>query len=131
MSGWAWVEPAVVLAVHDMQLAEHGGPPGLRDRGALESALARPRNLAAYGPVDAAGLAAAHAFGLAQNHPFVDGNKRTALVVSELFLALNGWRLVADDAECVLLFLGLAAGDLGEAELADWFRARVEPHQSG
>lgn len=98
---------------------------GVRDQGALESALARPRNLSAYGEPDAAALAAAYAYGIARNHPFVDGNKRTAAVVSETFLIVNGYSLTATDAEVVVAFVALAAGELGEEELADWFRERL------
>jgi len=120
-----WIDEAVVLAIHDEQIAEHGGGAGLRDRGLLESALARPRNLAAYGEPDAAALAAAYAFGIARNHPFVDGNKRTAFVVMETFLELSGSALSADDADCVTTMLALAAGDLGEDALAAWIRDRL------
>lgn len=119
---WVWVLPQVAEAAHAEQLAEHGGGEGIRDAGLLASALARPQNLAAYGEPDAAALAAAYAFGIARNHPFVDGNKRTAAVVSETFLALNGYALSASDAELVVAFVALAAGDLTEDELADWFR---------
>jgi death-on-curing protein len=119
-----WIEKAVILAVHDEQLAEHGGRGGLRDDGLLESALARPQQLAAYGEPDLADLAAAYAVGLAKNHAFVDGNKRTAFVALELFLALNGSTLVADDADCVLTMLSVAAGDLDERGLANWIRDR-------
>jgi death-on-curing protein len=122
-----WVEPRVVLAIHDEQVAEHGGQSGIRDAGLLESALARPRNTAAYGEPDLPTLAAAYAFGIARNHPFLDGNKRTALVVAELFLDLNGWVLAADDAACVLTFVALAAGDLDEPALAAWFRQHARP----
>lgn len=122
---WLWVAMDVAVAAHAEQLAEHGGGEGIRDSGALESAMARPKNLAAYGLPDAADLAAAYAYGIARNHPFVDGNKRTAAVVSESFLALNGFTLNASDAEIVVAFLALAAGELGEDELADWFRERV------
>ena len=122
MTDWLWLERNVVLAIHDEQLAEHGGLAGIRDEGAFESALARPLNLAAYGDPDAAALTAAYGFGLARNHPFADGNKRTAFVATELFLALNGFVLAADDAECVVTFLSLAAGDLDEAALASWIR---------
>ena len=90
MSRWVWLDPAVLRAVHEEQLAEHGGASGTRDAGLFESALARPENLAAYGAPDAAALAAAYGWGLARNHPFVDGNKRTAFVATELFLMLNG-----------------------------------------
>lgn len=94
----------------------------MRDVGLLASAMARPQNLALYGTPDAADLAAAYAFGIARNHPFVDGNKRTAAVVSETFLGLNGYALRASDAELVVAMVSLAAGELSEAELADWFR---------
>ena len=122
---WTWVAEAVAKAAHAEQLAEHGGGEGVRDHGLLDSAMARPRNVAAYGEPDAAELAAAYAYGIARNHPFVDGNKRTAAVVSETFLALNGYRLGASDAELVVAFLALAAGELSEDELADWFRQRL------
>ena len=122
---WLWVAPEVALAAHAEQLAEHGGGVGIRDPGALQSAMARPLNRAARGGPDAADLAAAYAYGIARNHPFVDGNKRTALVVSETFLLLNGYRLDASDAEVVVAFLALAAGELSEEELADWFRQRL------
>lgn len=123
--GWIWVAPDVARAAHAEQLAEHGGAEGVRDDGLLESAFARPRNLADYGDPDAAALAAAYAYGIARNHPFVDGNKRTAAVVSETFLMLNGYVLTATDAELVVAFLELAAGQLTEEELADWFRQHV------
>ncbi|MDE2404106.1 MAG: type II toxin-antitoxin system death-on-curing family toxin [Sphingomonadales bacterium] len=122
---WVWVLPQVAEAAHAEQLAEHGGGEGVRDPGLLASALARPQNLAVYGEPDAPALAAAYAFGIARNHPFVDGNKRTAAVVSETFLALNGHVLDATDAEVVVAFLALAAGELGEDELADWFRTHL------
>jgi death-on-curing protein len=119
---WVWLESSVIIAVHEEQLAEHGGAEGLRDAGLLESALAKPRQLASYGEPTAVDLAAAYGFGLARNHPFIDGNKRTAFVAVELFLALNGWTLDADDANCVLTMLSLAAGDLSESGFADWIR---------
>lgn len=122
-----WVAASVVLAVHDEQLAEHGGPAGLRDEGLLESALARPRNLLAYGSPDLAALAAAYAFGIVRDHPFADGNKRVSLIVTELFLALNGLTLTADDAECVLTWRSLAAGRMREEEFAAWLRERTAP----
>ncbi|MGH6659542.1 MAG: type II toxin-antitoxin system death-on-curing family toxin [Sphingomicrobium sp.] len=121
-----WVTIEVALAAHAEQLAEHGGGEGVRDQRLLESAMARPQNLAVYGEPDMAALAAAFAYGIARNHPFVDGNKRTAAVVSETFLILNGYRLDAADAELVVAFLALAAGQLSEDELADWFRQRVK-----
>jgi death on curing protein len=114
-----WIDLEVVLAVHDEQLSEHGGQPGVRDRGLLESALARPRNQFAYGETSAVRLAASHAFGISRNHPFLDGNKRTSLVIAELFLELNGFALTATDAQCVTTFLQLAAGELSEDQLAD------------
>lgn len=118
--------PATGLAIHAEQMAEHGGGgDGVRDPGLFESAMARPRNLALYGKLDAAALAAAYAFGIARNHPFIDGNKRTAAVVSETFLMLNGYRLGATDAELVVAILALAAGELDEAGLADWFRQHI------
>jgi death-on-curing protein len=125
VAAWRWITVDVAVAAHAEQLAEHGGGDGIRDRGALESAMARPQNAAAYGNPDAATLAAAYAFGIARNHPFVDGNKRTAAVVSETFLVLNGYRLAASDAELVVAFLALAAGELSEDEMADWFRQRL------
>ena len=127
MNDWVWVETRVVVSAHDEQLAEHGGLDGIRDRGALESALTRPKNLAAYETPDAAALAAAYAFGIARNHPFADGNKRTALVVLETFLNLNGFVLDADDVQCVLTILELAAGSLSENGLAHWIRGNMAP----
>lgn len=120
-----WVREDVVLALHLRQLAEHGGGEGVCDEGLLRSALARQQNLLAYGdpPPDLASLAAAYAYGIARNHPFVDGNKRTALVVARLFLLLNGVNLVATQEEKYLTFLKLAAGELSEGELANWVRA--------
>lgn len=122
---WLWVEADAARVTHAEQLAEHGGGDGTRDPGMLESALARPQNLAGYGEPDAADLAAAYAFGIARSHPFVDGNKRTAAVVSELFLVRNGYFLTATNAEVVATFVALAAGELEEHELADWFRQRL------
>jgi len=125
MAQWIWVGVDAALAAHRTQIAEHGGGDGVRDEALLESALSRPLNLAAYGEPDAAALAAAYAFGLARNHPFVDGNKRTAAVVSEAFLNLNGYDLTATDPEVVVAFLALAAGELTEAQMADWFRQHL------
>ncbi len=122
---WVWIDQAVILAVHEEQLAEHGGAAGVRDAGLMESALARPRNLVLYGQPDVADVAAAYGFGLARNHPFVDGNKRTAFVAVELFLNLNGWSLQASDTDCVLVMLNLAAGDIDEATFAAWLRERI------
>lgn len=125
MPDWIWISVETAAAAHAEQLTEHGGGEGVRDERLLDSAMARPRNLAAYGSPDAAALAAAYAFGIARNHPFVDGNKRTAAVVSETFLVLNGHRLTATDAELVVAFQALAAGELSEEEMADWFRQRL------
>ena len=122
MSEWVWIEESVVWAVHEAQLAEHGGSAGVRDSGLLQSALARPLNLLAYGEADAPTLAAAYGFGIARNHPFIDGNKRTAFVCVELFLALNGFVLTALDADCVSTMLALAAGELPEADFATWIK---------
>jgi death-on-curing protein len=123
---WRWISVDVAVTAHAEQLAEHGGGEGVRDLALLESAMARPRNLAAYGEPDAAALAAAYAYGIARNHPFIDGNKRTAAVVSETFLILNSYRLTASNAELVVAFVALAAGELSEEEMAGWFRERVE-----
>ncbi len=128
-STWVWLDAQVMRAVHEEQLAEHGGGSGVRDEGLFESAMNRPLHLAHYGDPDAAALAAAYGFGLARNHPFVDGNKRTAFVAVELFLALNGWDLVADDAQCVMTMLALAAGDLSEEEFAQWLREHLQDRQ--
>ena len=122
---WRWIDASFAVAVHDQQLAIHGGGTGIRDQGLLDSALARPKNLAAYGDPDVAALAASYAFGVARNHPFVDGNKRTALVICETFIVDNGYSLLASDAELVVLFETLAAGELSEDEFAEWFRERV------
>ncbi len=119
-----WIEAELALAIHDRQLAEHGGPIGLRDASALESALGRPRNKWVYGEVDLCALAAAYAYGVALNHPFVDGNKRTAWVLARLFLALNNVRIGFAPEEAIHMVLALASGSLAEAEVADWFRAR-------
>lgn len=113
------------MAAHSEQLAEHGGGHSIRDQTLLESAMARPQNLAAYGEPDIAALAAAYAFGIARNHPFVDGNKRTAAVVSETFLNLNGYGLAASDDELVQAFLSLAAGNWSEDKTAEWFRSHI------
>ncbi len=127
MSGWVWLDRAVLIAAHDEQLAEHGGAAGFRDEGLLDSALARPLNLAAYGKRGVCELAASYCVGLAKNHPFVDGNKRTAFIAMELFLALNGHELNATDAECVLAMLAVAASEWDEATLAAWLRERTAP----
>lgn len=121
-----WLLRSVVEAIHEEQIAEHGGAAGLRDGGLLESALDRPRNLAAYGAPDLAALAAALGHGIVRNHPFIDGNKRVAFVAVELFLDLNGHALEADDADCVTTMLGLTDGSIGEDEFAAWIRDRIQ-----
>jgi death-on-curing protein len=126
VSGWIWIDPDILLTAHDEQLAEHGGAAGIRDMGLFESALARPQNLASYSEPDAAALAASYAYGLAKNHAFVDGNKRTALVALEYFLALNGLELGADDSQCVLVMLSVASGAFSEEELAGWIRKHIK-----
>lgn len=122
---WIWVTLDVAIAAHAEQIAEHGGGEGIREAGLLESAMASPQNLALYGDPDLSELAASYAYGIARNHPFVDGNKRTAAVVSETFLVLNGGNLLATDAELVVAFIALAAGELSEDELTDWFRSHL------
>ena len=125
-SQWRWVGLNVVLAIHDRQLAEHGGADGIRDRNAIESALARPLNLAAYGNPDAADLAAAYAYGLARNHGFVDGNKRTAWVTARLFLADNGQRLEFDPLDAIRVVEDVAGSHIDDADLAGWFRRHLK-----
>ncbi len=127
MSAWRWVRREALLLLHDESLAEHGGLPGLRDEGLLDSALARPQHLVAYGDPDLADLAAAYGVGLAKNHPFADGNKRAAFLAVGLFLALNGQRLVATQADATLTMFAVAAGELDDAALADWIRAHIQP----
>ena len=114
-----------MLAIHDEQLAEHGGGAGVRDQGLLDSALSRPRNLFAYENAGMPQLAAAYAYGICKNHPFIDGNKRTSLVVAELFLALNGQALDAADVECVMVWQKLAAGEVDEKGLSQWFAQHI------
>lgn len=122
-----WLLEETVIAIHQRQVSEHGGIEGLRDEGLLSSALARPQNLLAYAQPrpDLAALAAAYAYGIARDHPFVDGNKRTALVAARTFLLLNGVNLEASQDEKYLTFLQLAAGTLTEDQLADWIRNRI------
>ncbi len=128
---WRWIDQRLLALLHDESLAMHGGASGLRDAGLLESALSRPINLAACGEPDVAApaalapLAASYASGLAQNHPFVDGNKRTAFLSVGLFLGLNGHRLAASQAEATVAVFGLAAGDIDEATFAAWLRDRI------
>jgi death on curing protein len=122
MSRWVWLNKAVIIAVHEAQLAEHGGGTGVRDPNLLQSALARPENLAAYGEPNASDLAAAYGFGISRNHAFIDGNKRTGFVAAEMFLLLNGYQLVAEDAQCAITMLAVSAGDITEVEFAAWIR---------
>ena len=122
-----WIESSVALAVHDRQLAEHGGGVGLRDGGGLEAALARPRHQWEYGEDDRCALAAAYPFAIARNHPFVDSNTRTAWVMARLFLALNAVHIRYRPEEAIRTMIALAAGELSEAELADWFRTHAAP----
>jgi death-on-curing protein len=123
---WRWIDRRALELLHDESIAEHGGAAGLRDEGLLESALARPLNLAAYGEPDVAELAAAYGVGLAKNHPFVDGNKRAAFLAVGMFLALNGQRLVATQADATLTMLAVAAGSMNEATFAQWLREHVQ-----
>jgi len=124
-----WIRQDVVLGMHEEALMLHGGPEGIRDLGLLESALARPKNLLAYSEQDVsiARFAAAYAKGIVANHPFVDGNKRTAFTVSLTFLKLNGLELTATKEDRVLTFWGLAAGEISEEQLAQWFERNTAP----
>ena len=123
---WRWIDRRALELLHDESIAEHGGAAGLRDEGLLESALARPLNLAAYGEPDVAELAAAYGVGLAKNHPFVDGNERAAFLAVGMFLALNGKRLVATQADATLSMLAVAAGSMDEPAFAQWLREHVQ-----
>lgn len=126
---WRWVDKQALLLLHGESVAEHGGAAGIRDAGLLDSALARAQNLAAYDEPDVAALAAAYGAGISQNHPFVDGNKRAAFLSVGLFLALNGYRLVATQAEATVAMLSLAAGELKEEEFAGWLRHHIAPRR--
>ncbi len=120
MKEWRWLSADELVAIHAELIAEFGGAPGLRDRGLVESAAARPKHLASYGEPTVFELAAGYAVGLARNHPFVDGNKRIALVAAFTFLELNGWEVSAEEPAAVLVFFDLAAGEIDERELALW-----------
>ena len=122
---WTWIDRRVLLMLHDESLAEHGGASGIRDEGLLDSALARPLNLAAYGEPDLVALAASYAVGLAKNHAFVDGNKRAAFLGTGLFLYLNGSKLIASQADATVTMLAVASGDIDEATLAEWIRQNM------
>jgi len=126
-TAWRWIREDSVLAIHAAQIAEHGGLSGIRDLTLVQSALARPRNLVAYGDPDAAALAAAYAYGLARNHGFSDGNKRTAYVVALVFLLANGIEMTASDVDSVTTMLAVASGQMDEETLAAWFRQNIRP----
>ena len=128
-----WISKRLALAIHDRQLAEHGGSIGVRDETLLDSAIARPQQLFAYGdpPPDLAALSASLAYGLARNHPFIDGNKRTAAVACETFIRLNSARLQADDIELYPVYLALAEGSLSESGFAEWLRERLVQNAKG
>jgi death-on-curing protein len=127
-----WMEMIDAVIMHDMELAAHGGSSGMRDAGMLESALMRPRNLWLYAdmPPSLTRLAAAYAFGISSNHPFVDGNKRTALVVSFVFLETNGFAVIAGQEDAYSTILGLAAGEIDELQIAQWFDRNTVPLES-
>lgn len=127
MTDWTWIQREVIVAIHEMQLAEHGGLEGVRDAGLLDSALGRAQNLAAYASPDVCALASAYGWGISRNHPFIDGNKRTGFVAAELFLSLNGYELQASDADCVITMLAVAAGELSEDAFAAWLRQHCAP----
>jgi len=119
---WEWLLKRTVISLHTDTIIEHRGSAGIRDEGLLESALARPQNLAAYGTPTAFDLATSYAFGIARNHPFIDGNKRSALLAAYLFLRRNGWKLAAAEADAVAVFRDLASGSLSETELSAWLK---------
>ena len=125
-----WLAQPLVLAIHDEQLAEHGGATGIRDGGLLESALARPLNRAGYGEPDIAELAALYAIAIARNHPFIDGNKRTAYVALETFLALNGFEFPVSDHDAVIATLAMASGDMPDEEFTAWVRGNARPQSA-
>lgn len=127
---WRWIDRRALELLHDESIAEHGGAAGIRDVGLLESALARPLNLVAYGDPDVADLAAAYGVGLAKNHAFVDGNKRAAFLAVGLFAALNGRRLVTTQAEATLTMLAVAAGTLDEPGFAQWLRDHLQARRA-
>ena len=133
MSEWRWLTVEIVLAIHDEQLAEHGGRPGIRDLGLLESALARPTNRAAYAAATALDLAAAYALGIVRDHPFIDGNKRVAFLAAAVFLLEHGWEIAATDEAIVTVMLSLADGAVDARAFASWLAqntARIESENS-
>lgn len=121
---WRWLLDGVVIAIHDEQIAEHGGSPGIRDVGLLSSALARPQNQANYGEPSLFDLAAAYAYGIIRNHPFIDGNKRTGFLAAYVFLNINGWELMLSEAEAINAVLALAAGEMDEPRFSNWLKKR-------
>lgn len=127
---WVWVLPDALASIHSEQLAEHGGADGFRDKRLLESALARPENLAAYGAPDVFELAAAYSFGVIRNHPFVDGNKRAGFIAGAMFLELNGYAFSASDIEVVEMTLKAAAGEVSEEEFSCWLKANSNSSES-
>lgn len=120
-----WVLRSVIDAVHDMQLAEHGGATGIRDEGLLDSALARPKNMFAYGQTNLCALAATYATGIARNHPYVDGNKRTAFLAAYIFLQINGLELKASELDATSKMVALASGEIDKEEFANWLRSNT------
>jgi len=128
MSEIRWLADRDIRLIHSRMIADFGGADGVRDSGLLASAVMRPQNLSAYGEPTPADLAASLAYGIASNHPFVDGNKRSALVAADVFLQINGWELTAGEAEATVVFMDLAAGTLSEADLAVWFSANTGPY---
>jgi death-on-curing protein len=119
---WRWLLDGVVMAIHEEQITEHGGSTGIRDAGLLSSALARPQHQAHYGEPSVFDLAAAYAYGIIRNHPFVDGNKRTGFLASYVFLNINGWQLISSEAEAVNAVLALAAGEIDESSFSSWLK---------
>lgn len=117
-----WIRRDVIDSVHDLQLVEHGGAVGIRDEGLLDSALAKPRNKHAYGETNIQSLAAAYASGIVRNHPYIDGNKRTAFLAAYVFLKINGHHLVASEVAAVRMTVDLASGNIDEAVFAEWLR---------
>jgi len=127
---WRWLLEEAVTAMHGELIAEYGGGLGVRDAGLLSSALARPQNQAAYGKPSIFDLAAAYAFGIIQNHPFVDGNKRTGFLAAYVFLDLNGWELRAAEADAVTAVVALAAGEMDEAGFSEWIKGNSVVHEA-
>lgn len=128
MSEAEWIEKETILCLHEQSLYEHGGSLGMRDEGLLDSALGKPQNLFAYGNPTVFDLAASYAYGLVKNHPFIDGNKRTAFVAAVLMLELNGFQFTADEADAAVRTLALAAGEMTESAYAAWLESNSHPH---